>query len=1048
MSAFDESPRPTKRRRLILDSESGRSQSSDVEEGFDDYDLPTHESATTPDESPGEKRRSKHKIHVPEKDEELEDQFVTQLAQVHSSPSRIRGPRWRKPNEPSPSPEIHPPVLRRPFAQPTVPVTANRSVVLQRATVSPATRATTAQDEFDLQDFEFDDDALAEIDSGHQQTTGLIRTTSEPNPRTTEPVKSLRQTTLFGKDTTSSSPRNKSSSQSRPHAWPLSNKTEPLTHHKLDYAACATWVYPTNLGKTRDYQFNIVQRGLFHNLLVALPTGLGKTFIAATIMLNWWRWTKEAQIIFIAPTKPLVSQQVEACFNIAGIPRSQTTMLTGNVPPALRTEEWQTKRVFFMTPQTLHHDLTSGICDPKRIVLLIVDEAHRATGNYSYVEVVRFLRRFTTSFRVVGLTATPGADVEAVQKVIDGLDIARTEIRTEFSIDIREFVHDRNVEKEIFDYSDEMIMAMDLFGKALQPVVSKLASQNAFWTTNPMKLTPFGLTKARQQWMMSDAGKNANYGLKGMVNSIFNVLASLAHGLELLKFHGIGPFFSKIKAFEDETLHGTGQQKYAKEIALNEHFKKLIGTLKTWVGNSDFVGHPKLAYLNEVVLNHFIDAGEGRGAAGGRPPSETRIMIFVHFRDSAEQVVRSLHRHEPMIRPHIFHGQSSSNNSSGMDQKTQLRVIEDFKKGTYNTLIATSIGEEGLDIGEVDLIVCYDSSASPIRMLQRMGRTGRKRAGTIVLLLMRDKEEENFAKAQDNYEKIQRMIEKGDRFQYHDERSPRIIPREIVPVVDKRVVEIPVENTQSDLPEPKKRGRLPKKAAKKFHMPDGVETGFVMAGALDGDSSRRKSTAYGSRQKKLTVDAKVKIDVDVAPLPELTSIILTPSQERDLDVFRDIGGDEPQYVQQPRFHAFPKLQRTLRKVAIVPHSRLTKAITALQKRTRQERCYEDRPRPDADSQSMLSSPKRSLGGPKVKKLPKASNLSSTEISADEDSDIESLPDFNSDRPRDAVSIAEDAGSDEELPSLSQIVAPASRIASRSTFRTRRQRNIFSDDSDE
>ena len=31
--------------------------------------------------------------------------------------------------------------------------------------------------------------------------------------------------------------------------------------------------------------------------------------------------------------------------------------------------------------------------------------------------------------------------------------------------------------------------------------------------------------------------------------------------------------------------------------------------------------------------------------------------------------------------------------------------------------MATSVGEEGLDIGEVDIIVCYDAPKSPIRMV-------------------------------------------------------------------------------------------------------------------------------------------------------------------------------------------------------------------------------------------------------------------------------------------------------------------------------------------
>ena len=89
-------------------------------------------------------------------------------------------------------------------------------------------------------------------------------------------------------------------------------------------------------------------------------------------MLNWFRWTHDAQIVFVAPTKPLVHQQVDACFNIAGIPRSQTVMLTGEVPPAVRAEEWGKKRVFFMTPQTLVNDYKHGYADPKRIVLLVV----------------------------------------------------------------------------------------------------------------------------------------------------------------------------------------------------------------------------------------------------------------------------------------------------------------------------------------------------------------------------------------------------------------------------------------------------------------------------------------------------------------------------------------------------------------------------------------------------------------------------------------------------------------------------------------------------
>ncbi len=56
----------------------------------------------------------------------------------------------------------------------------------------------------------------------------------------------------------------------------------------FDYSAGRTWLYPINMEK-RDYQLRIVQTCLFHNTLVCLPTGLGKTFIAAVVMYNFYR---------------------------------------------------------------------------------------------------------------------------------------------------------------------------------------------------------------------------------------------------------------------------------------------------------------------------------------------------------------------------------------------------------------------------------------------------------------------------------------------------------------------------------------------------------------------------------------------------------------------------------------------------------------------------------------------------------------------------------------------------------------------------------------
>lgn len=939
--------RPLKRRKL---NSSDYGTDAEIDSTWEDSFASSASSATSAKDPHGEenkenedeenaKPKSKYKIHIPKNSELPSDAFFTQPPQRSSSPYRIDQFHWRKPTKQSPpSLSLHRegPKQQTP-TNPHVNTITTGQDVDEEHVLTRSQKRQEADDEFDLD--ESFEDMLADLPpgafssangsaSGHRETI-LISSQQEYPSQTmhyqklTAPLANLRQTTLFG---TQAPEVNTQTQSTRRHNWPMANREEPATHHQLDSEALATWVYPTNLGTIREYQYSIVARGLYHNMLVALPTGLGKTFIAATIMLNWFRWTVDAQIVFVAPTKPLVSQQVKACFDIAGIPRSATTMLTGGISPGLRAEEWQCKRVFFMTPQTIINDLKTGICDPKRLVLLVVDEAHRATGGYAYVEVVNFLKRFNSSFRVLALTATPGASIEKVQEVIDGLGISRVEIRTEESIDIRQYVHSRKIESILFENSDEMVMVMELFSRALQPVLDKLTGMNAYWARDPMTLTPFGCNQARMRWMSSDAGKQANMGVKGMVNTIFSLLASLSHGVELLKFHGIGPFYHKVLAFRNE-LNSNEKKggKYARQINDSEPFQTMMSRVQIWINNPDFVGHPKLEYLQTVVMNHFLDAGDGRGASD---PSGTRVMVFSHYRDSAEEIARVLKRNDPMIRPHVFVGQASSKGSDGMDQKKQLDIIKKFQTGIYNTLVATSIGEEGLDIGEVDLIICYDASASPIRMLQRMGRTGRKRAGNIVVTLMKGKEEDNFIKAKDNYEKMQKEIASGTRFNFHDEESRRIVPRDIMPVVDKKIIEIPPENTQADLPEPThKRRKPPKRPVKKFHMPDGVRTGFVKASRMEDNEDREdvRPTRAPSKKRRLSLPSP-------EPLPSLEEILLTPAQEREFERrYLDIKGDTPQTVEVPCVDAFPDLQRFLRPTKHLGHGQVTRRAVSMLK---------------------------------------------------------------------------------------------------------------------
>jgi len=98
----------------------------------------------------------------------------------------------------------------------------------------------------------------------------------------------------------------------------------------------------------------------------------------------------------------------------------------------------------------------------------------------------------------------------------------------------------------------------------------------------------------------------------------------------------------------------------------------------------------------------------------------------------------------PGIRPMRFVGQASRGEDIGLSQKEQVEILRKFREGEVNVIVATSIGEEGLDIPQVDLVVFYEPVPSEIRTIQRRGRTGRSAAGRVVMLVTRDTRDEAY----------------------------------------------------------------------------------------------------------------------------------------------------------------------------------------------------------------------------------------------------------------------------------------------------------------
>ncbi|XP_027150235.1 DEAD-box ATP-dependent RNA helicase FANCM [Coffea eugenioides] len=539
---------------------------------------------------------------------------------------------------------------------------------------------------------------------------------------------------------------------------------------KIDPEAAKTWIYPVNI-PLRDYQLNITRTALFSNTLVALPTGLGKTLIAAVVMYNYFRWFPEGKIVFAAPSRPLVLQQIEACHNVVGIPQEWTIDLTGQTSPTRRADHWRSKRVFFVTPQVLEKDIYSGSCLVKHLVCLVVDEAHRATGNYSYCVAVRELMAVPVQLRVLALTATPGSKQQTIQHVIDNLQISRLEYRSESDPDVIPYVHDRKIELIEVAMGNDAVEINNLILEVIRPYVARLSAIGVLKNRDCQTLSPCDLLNSRDKFREAPP-ENLPHIKYGEVEGYFGVLITLYHIRKLLSSHGIKPAFEMLA----EKLQ---QGSFARFMSRNEVLLKAKLLMQQSISHG--APSPKLSKLLEVLVDHFKM----------KDPLESRVIIFSNFRGSVRDIMNALKDIGEFVKATEFVGQTSGKALKGQSQKVQQAVLQKFRAGGYNVIVATSIGEEGLDIMEVDLVICFDANISPLRMIQRMGRTGRKHEGRVVVLACEGSELKGYMRKQANSKAIKKHMRNGgaNSFQFHS--SPRMIPHVFKPEV--QFVELSIE---------------------------------------------------------------------------------------------------------------------------------------------------------------------------------------------------------------------------------------------------------------
>jgi len=473
--------------------------------------------------------------------------------------------------------------------------------------------------------------------------------------------------------------------------------------------------------KPRKYQQNIFKRCKQQNCLVVLPTGTGKTLIAIMLTIERFKKFPLEKILILAPTRPLVEQHFETFQKNLPEDWADMQIFTGKTPAEKRKKIWQTAEFIFSTPQCIANDLKNNLYGLQDVSLLIVDECHRCLKNYSYNFVSQKYKQQSQNQKILGLTASPGANLEIISKVCENLGIKSVEIRTRESEDVKPYLQELEFQKIEVEFPPEFEEIRQLLKEIYNEKVKELKNRKVLFS-NPSKTK---LLECQRKIMRAlSSNRNPNYFIS---TSVCAQAIKLQHALELLETQTLSSFIIYLKDLfkQADEKKSKGVQKLVKDKRFSKAYT---------LANTSNLEHPKLKKLFEIIKQNLED------------DPKAKIIIFAQFRETVRKISQTLEK-IPSAEPRIFVGQAIKKHgkeTTGLNQKQQKSIIEKFSRGEINILISTSIGEEGLDIPEVSEVIFYEPVPSAIRKIQRAGRTARLKPGSLKILITKNTRDQSF----------------------------------------------------------------------------------------------------------------------------------------------------------------------------------------------------------------------------------------------------------------------------------------------------------------
>ena len=487
--------------------------------------------------------------------------------------------------------------------------------------------------------------------------------------------------------------------------------------------------------EARAYQLEAVDEALSGSMLLVMPTAAGKT--AVIWMMISEKLARGGKVIMIAPTVGLVEQHIRSLRDVLNI-EDRIISITGQIPPSKRIEKWEGARVVVATPKVVVNDVKNGVLDVSGFSLLVVDEAHHCTGDHAMAQVCDHYISKNENPHVLGVTASPGHRPETVREICDRTGAVRIHIRNSEEGMLQGYLSELEIVEITVAVPNEMMVLSDPFKIWQRGIVDREKRLGRY--VMPGMINFSGLSNA-----MDRAKSAINRGEASGYRSVSQIAVAmrLHHLINCLMSQGVSASREYLDRLEEEE---SGNKKSVRDFLRDNRIRDLREKLAVM----DEI-HSKIGAVRRMVRERI------------RRDSESRVIVFANYRDTIASLDESLEGLTG-VTPVRFVGQSSRGGRKGLSAREQVRRLDEFRDGNANVLLATSIGEEGLDIPSADLVIFYEPVSSEIRTIQRRGRTGRKRLGEVIVLIAEGTRDEGAkATALRREENMQRAVHRVSR---------------------------------------------------------------------------------------------------------------------------------------------------------------------------------------------------------------------------------------------------------------------------------------------